>query len=76
MAKIDIDEMAKRIAVCAFEILMRRDYHGRTIAEWIALITQTEKREFCEKCGGCVMCDPDPDHCEIYEAAHRGATDD
>lgn len=72
MARIDIDELSKRVAAHAFMNLMKSDYHGRTIAEWMALITQAEKREYCEKCGCCVMCEPDPDHCEIYEAAHRG----
>lgn len=66
------DRIYDEIVQNARERLLASDYHGRTIAEWMALITQAEKREYCEKCGGCVMCEPDPDHFEIYEAAHRG----
>lgn len=66
------DRIYDEIVNNARERLLASDYCGRTIAEWMALITQAEKREFCEKCGGCVMCEPDPDRCEIYEAAHRG----
>ena len=25
----------------------------------------------CENCGGCVLCKPDPERCEIYEVYHR-----
>lgn len=32
---------------------------------------KAEQREFCEICGGCVLCKPDPEHCEIYEVYHR-----
>ena len=32
---------------------------------------KTEQREFCENCGGCVLCKPDPERCEIYEVYHR-----
>lgn len=29
------------------------------------------KLAWCEECGCCIMVAPDPDNCEIYEAAHR-----
>lgn len=32
---------------------------------------KAEQREFCEICGGCVFCKPDPERCEIYEVYHR-----
>ena len=35
------------------------------------LAKKAEQREFCEICGGCVLCKPDPERCEIYEVYHR-----
>ena len=32
---------------------------------------KAEQREFCEICGACVFCKPEPERCEIYEGYHR-----
>lgn len=68
----DMEALADEVAVRAKERLLNSDYHGRTIREWMELISKAERREFCEKCGACVMFEPDPEHCEIYQAAHGG----
>lgn len=68
----DMDALAVEVAARAKEKVLNSDYHGRTIREWMELISKAERREFCEKCGACVMSEPDPEHCEIYQSAHGG----
>ena len=67
-----MEALADEVAVRAKERLLNSDFHGRTIREWMELIIKAKRREFCEKCGACVMSEPDPEHCEIYQAAHGG----